>query len=292
MDTSIQKYKAFVKTMECGSFTRAAELLGYTQSAVSRMISGLETDWNITLFERHKSGLRMTGDGTRLLPYARRLCEEYDRLQMEVDDLNGLQTGFIRIGTIASVCENWLPNMIRAFQEDFPGIDYELLIGDYSEIAGWIRDGRVDCGFLVDPLPSDLDCEVLTEDELVAVLPKGHELADLERVPLEAMKGYPFLMLKRGKQSEVEDLFRDRGVEPDVHLTLWDDYALAAMVEQGLGISILPRLILRRMPYDIEIRSIEEPASRKIAVVCRDRETISLAARHFLDYTDMRERRI
>ena len=103
MDTSIQKYLAFVKTVEYGSFTKAAEVLSYSQSGISRMIKDLETEWNIPLLERSRSGVRLTSDGLKLLPHAKRVCEEYQKLQMEVDDLHGVQSGIIRIGTFSSV---------------------------------------------------------------------------------------------------------------------------------------------------------------------------------------------
>lgn len=85
METNISKYLAFVKTVEYGSFTKAAEMLNYSQSGISRMISDLETDWSVTLLERGKSGVRLTSDGTRLLPYVRRVCEECEKLQIQID---------------------------------------------------------------------------------------------------------------------------------------------------------------------------------------------------------------
>ena len=88
MDVSIQKYLAFVKTVECGSFTRAAGVLNYSQSGISRMIGDLEREWRVTLLERGKSGVRLTSEGTRLLPYAKRVCSEYEKLQAEVDEIN------------------------------------------------------------------------------------------------------------------------------------------------------------------------------------------------------------
>ena len=81
MDGSIQKYLAFVKTVECGSFTRAAGVLNYSQSGISRMIGDLEREWQVTLLERGKSGVRLTSEGTRLLPYAKRVCSEYEKLR-------------------------------------------------------------------------------------------------------------------------------------------------------------------------------------------------------------------
>lgn len=145
---NIQKYMSFVKTVEYGSFTKAAEILNYSQSGISRMIADLEKEWNIVLLERSKGGVKLTSDGLRLLPYTKNLVKEYEKLQMQVDELNGLRSGLIRIGTFSSVATHWLPNIIREFQRDYPHIDYELLLGDYTEIEEWILEGRVDCGFL------------------------------------------------------------------------------------------------------------------------------------------------
>ena len=141
---NIQKYMSFVKAVECGSFTDAAEILNYSQSGVSRMIADLEKEWGVVLLERSKNGVSLTSDGTKLLPYARELVEKYKQLQMQVDELNGLQSGLIRIGVFSSVATHWLPNIIKEFQNDYPSVDYELLLGDYTEIEEWIAEGRVD----------------------------------------------------------------------------------------------------------------------------------------------------
>ena len=81
MEMNILKYMAFLKTVETGSFTKAAELLNYSQSGVSRMISDLEREWRITLLERDRNGIRLTSDGSRLLPYAQSVCAEYQKLR-------------------------------------------------------------------------------------------------------------------------------------------------------------------------------------------------------------------
>ncbi len=128
IDANLQKYLAFVKTVELGSFSRAGQALSYSQSGISRMISDLEKDWKINLLERDRNGVRLTSEGTRLLPYARNLCNEYYRLQEQVDDLNGIQSGLIRIGTVSSVATNWLPRIIKKFQKDYPNISYEILL--------------------------------------------------------------------------------------------------------------------------------------------------------------------
>lgn len=151
MDVSIQKYLAFVKTAECGSFTNAAEILSCSQSGISRMTGDLEKEWNVSLLERGRCGVRLTSDGLKLLPYAQSVCSEYLKLQMQVSELNGLHSGLIRIGTFSSVAAHWLPHIIKRFQADYPNIDFELLLGDYTETENWILEGRIDCGFL--PIP-------------------------------------------------------------------------------------------------------------------------------------------
>ncbi len=282
------KYMAFIKTAEYGSFTKAAEILNYSQSGISRMIHDLEREWKITLLERNRSGAKLTSDGSRLLPYAKSLCEEYRRLQIQVDDLHGVQSGMIRIGTFSSVATHWLPNMIRAFQKDYPGIDYELLLGDYSEIEEWISEGRVDCGFLRLPAKPEFETIPLARDRLLAILPKTHPLASLAKVPIAAMCGDPFMLLEKGAKAEISELFERNGLTPHIHFTTWDDYAIMAMVESGLGVSILPELILKRIPYEIAVKELDVPAYRDIAFVLREKKTASLAVKKFIGYLEYR----
>ena len=288
MDMNILKYMAFIKTVEYGSFTKAGELLNYSQSGISRMIHDLEREWQITLLERNRSGVKLTSDGSRLLPYAKSLCDEYQKLQMQVDDLHGVQSGIIRIGTFSSVATHWLPNIIKAFQKDYPGIDYELLLGDYTEIEEWIAEGRVDCGFLRLPTNPDFETIHLEQDKLLAILPEDHPLTQCEKVPLAALCNEPFMLLERGAKAEVSELFERNGLTPRVHFTTWDDYAVMSMVESGLGLSILPQLILKRIPYRIVAKELDVPAYRDIALALRSRKNTSRAVRRFLEYLQYR----
>ena len=179
MDANIQKYQAFVEVADAGSFTKAAETLAYSQSGISHMVSDLERDWGVALFERSRRGVVLTGDGARLLPEARALCESFRALEATVDEVRGLETGLIRIGVFPSVAAHWIPRIIKRFSADYPGIDYKLRVGDYTEIEEWIADGTVDCGFVLLPLRTDarLIARALEEDEFLAVLPRDHELA-------------------------------------------------------------------------------------------------------------------
>ena len=288
MDMNIQKYMAFVKTVEYGSFTKAAEILNYSQSGISRMINDLEKDWKVTLLERGKAGVKLTSDGLRLLPYAKNVCSEYEKLLMQVDEISGLQSGLIRIGTFSSVATHWLPNMIKAFQTDYPNIDYELLLGDYTEIEEWIITGRVDCGFIRLPVQHDLETIFLEQDKLLAILPQNHPLTNLEKIPVAALCNEPFMLLEKGAKAEISEIFERCNLTPNTHFTTWDDYSIMSMVESGLGISILPQLILKRTPYKIVAKELDVPAYRNIGLALRNKKTASLAVKRFLDYLQYR----
>lgn len=285
---NILKYMAFIKTVEYGSFTKAAEILNYSQSGISRMINDLEKEWKITLLERNRTGVKLTSDGSRLLPYAKSLCEEYQKLQIQVDDLHGVQSGIIRIGTFSSVATHWLPNIIKAFQKDYPRIDYELLLGDYTEIEEWIAEGRVDCGFLRLPTRPEFETIYLEQDNLLAILPENHPLVKCDKVPLADLCHEPFMLLEKGAKAEISEVFERNHLTPQVHFTTWDDYAIMSMVESGLGISILPQLILKRIPYHIVAKELDVPAYRHIALALRERKTASLAVKKFLEYLEYR----
>lgn len=288
MDMNIQKYMAFIKTVEYDSFTKAAEALSYSQSGISRMINDLEKEWHVSLLERGRTGVRLTSDGLKILPYAKNVCEEYQKLQMQVDELNGLQSGLIRIGTFSSVATHWLPNIIKEFQRNYPNIDYELLLGDYTEIEAWIQEGRVDCGFLRLPTHPDLETIFLEQDKLLAIVPENHPLADCDKFPVTSLCDYPFMLLEKGAKAEISDIFERNGLIPKVHFTTWDDYAIMSMVESGLGISILPQLILKRVPYKIIAKELDVPAYRNIGLALKDKKTASLAVKKFIDYLQYR----
>ena len=288
MDMNLQKYLSFVKTVEYGSFTKAAEILNYTQSGVSRMIADLEKEWGVTLLERSKYGVKPTSDGMKLLPYAQNLCADFDKLKMQVDELNGLQLGLIRIGPFSSVATHWLPNIIKEFQKDYPNIDYELLLGDYTEIEEWIYTGRVDCGFLRLPTHPDFETISLEKDKLMAIIPEDHPLKDSEKFPVTALCDEPFMLLEKGAKAEISEIFERNNLTPNVKFTTWDDYAVMSMVESGLGIAILPELILKRVPYKIIAKELDVPAHRNIGLALRDKKTASLAVKRFIDYLQYR----
>ena len=189
----------------------------------------------------------MTGVQTCALPI-------YNELEGQIGRMRGLETGIVRIGTFSSVAINWLPPIFSKLQNDYPGIEYEMLLGDYDEVEHWINEGRVDCGFLRLPTAAELDTIPLEQDEYKVVLPVGHPLAEKETVSIHDLNDQLFLLLEHGGKTEVSDLLERHNVRPRIRFTTWEDFAIMAMVEKDMGISILPDLILKRVPYRIEIQ--------------------------------------
>lgn len=218
MENPLLKYLAFVKTAEEGSFTRAAQALNYAQSSVSKMVADLEREWGMTLLERSKSGVCLTSAGEQIMPFLRKVLQDHREMEGQICRMNGIETGVVRIGTFASVAINWLPNIFAALQKDYPGIEYEMLLGDYGEVERWIVEGRVDCGFLRLPTLAKFDTVLLKQDAYKVVLPKGHPLAEKEAVAVQDLNGLPFLLLERGGKTEVSDLLERAHVQPDIRL--------------------------------------------------------------------------
>jgi DNA-binding transcriptional LysR family regulator len=291
-DMNIQKYMAFVKAVEYGSFTKAAEALNYTQSGISRMINDLEKEWGVSLLVRGRAGVSLTSDGLKLLPQLKRICNEHEILITQIEDLHDMQSGIIRIGTFSSVATHWLPNMIKIFQKEYPNINFELLLGDYTEIENWILEGRVDFGFLRLPTKSELETIYLGQDRLLVVMSKDHPLANCDKFPINELLNNPFMLLEKGAKAETSEIFEQHNISPQVHFTTWDDYAIMSMVENGLGISILPELILQRIPYQIIAKELEVPSYRNIGIAMRDKNSLSLTTKRFLEYLKYRNREL
>ena len=284
METNIQKMQVLLETVRAGSFTRAAERLNYSQSGVSRMVGDLEADWGFKVLDRSREGVVLSADGQQIMPAVEALCEEFGRLQRRVDEMCGLMRGKICIGTFSSVATHVLPSVIARFRADHPGVDYELLMGDYSEIEQWVAQGRCDLGFSPrEPRAGGVTSRSLVQDELMAVVPASSLLAERDAISLADMAAEQFILLERGSDDEITPLFRRAGLSVNSKLSTWDDYAIMAMVEDGLGVSILPALILRRCQFDVAVRPLEGHPHRQINAIYRTAD-VSLAAARFLEY--------
>lgn len=280
----MNRYLAFQKVVELGSFTKAADVLGYTQPAMSQMITSLEKELSIKLLYRSRYGIRLTLEGEKLYPFIQRTIAQYQSMMDIAKEIKGLDTGIIRIGTISSISCHWLPKLIKSFWEMYPQVQFTLHQGDYTTIPEWVRTGEVDFGFVNPDAVAGMKTRFIKEGELRAVLPSDHALALKPFVTLEELAAEPFLLLEEGVLSEPLEAFHHKGLEPDIKLRVHDDYSILSMIETGLGVSILPELVLQKTSYKVAILPVNPVITRKIGVVMKEKNALSIASKYFLDF--------
>lgn len=263
---SIRKYIAYLRTVETGSITQAANDLGYTQSAVSKMISDLEADWGCTLLTRNHSGIEISSDGMVLLPTIREIIKDYEDLNFAVSELHGMQSGTLRIGSFTSFSTSVLPAILKSFHEEYPNIQIQLLNGEYNEISDWLRRGMVDCGFLAMPASNEFDTTFLLRDSFVAILPLTHPMAKADVFPLSRLPDECFINLKEIQDYEINRFLDQSKISPRVTYDVTSDFALLSMVEAGLGISIVHNLILHPMRYKFSAVPLDVTQYRDIGI--------------------------
>lgn len=280
----MNRYIALQKIIELGSFTKAAEALGYTQSSVSQMVASLENELSIKLLTRSRTGVKLTIEGAELYPFIERTILQYRAIQEKANEIRGLETGIVRVGTISSITCHWMPQLMKGFQELYPNVQFLFHQGDYSSIQEWIKIGAVDFGFITPPAVTELKTVTVKNGEMLAVLPKSHPLAAHSFIRLEEITKDPFVLLEEGHYSEPINAFHAAGLEPNIKYTIHDDYAIMTMVEAGLGISILAELVLRRTNYNIVCLPIEPPVYRSLAIGYKDKNSLPIASKYFIEY--------
>lgn len=276
----VTKYEIFLKVLSLGSLSKTAEYYNYTQSAVSQILQSLEMEMGLSLLNRSRSGVSLTTEGEQLLPHIRDLHQAQLKLSGKIFEIRELKAGVVRIGAFTSVACHLLPDLIQQFKIQYPGIDFELKQGDYIETEQWVHDGIVD--FSVVKLPSKLQTTRVYQDEMRVILPKSHPLSDLESIPVNRLLDSPFIMLEPGNNDDLNRIFKAHSIYPDVDYRVRDDYTIMAMVEKGLGISILPELVLNRTSYDIISKPLSPQVFRTLAIGIKENTQVPLAAQLFI----------
>ena len=279
---TISKYEIFNSVVEFGSLTKAAEKLNLTQSGVSHAIAGLETELGFSLLTRDRAGVTLTSNGELILQYVRETLQCNDRLKQKVAEIKGLEIGTVRIGTFTSVSSQWLPSVIKEFNVQHPRIEIRLAEGDYDDINGWIANGVVDFGFVSLPVTQSFEFIPLKKDKMLCILPQEHPLRHQEAITFDQINEEDFIMPKWGNTGDVRKILLENNLTPNIKYEVVEDQAIIAMVQNGLGISILPEMVLRHNAYSVHVINLEKPAYRTIGIALNSIKKTSPAARKFL----------
>jgi DNA-binding transcriptional LysR family regulator len=259
------QYQVFLSVIETRSFTKAGEKLGLSQSGVSHTISTLESELDITLLNRNRNGVSLTDAGERILPHIRNILHSVELLEQEAALIKGLVIGKIKVGSFPSVSAKLLPNIIKSFQTEYPSIDIELHEGGYDDIRHWITSGNIDIGFVTLPA-KEFETIYLTRDNLYVVVPEFHPLALNESIDIKDIENESFIMPKSGCDILVRDLFKKNSVHPKIKLEIGDNNTIISMVQENLGITIIPELSIPKNNINIRQVSLDTNVYREIGL--------------------------
>ena len=237
-----------------------------------------------SLFSRNTKGVALTANGELLLPVVREFLRQEDRIFELSAEMNGLLIGSVSIAAYSSIATHWLPAVIREFQRDYPNVKIKLMEGIWQEVSQWLDERVADIGFLSYQENMPYDWIPLADDPMLALLPWDHPLAKAEAYPLENCAKDRFIMPALGCDDDVEALFARSHIEPNICYTTLENFSAMSMVEQGLGVSVMNRLITQKRVCDIAMIPIDPPASITLGAALHSRTDTSPAVKMFLRY--------
>ena len=281
-----KKLEALLMAVDLGSFTKAAEVLGYTQSGLTHMMNSLEKEVGFTLLERGRSGVRLTEEGERIAPAVREFLQANARLDSVIEQVASSRTEVIRVSAYASIAMHWLPAIIQRFREECPDVDVDIRMADHVDIPyELLAQGKMDA-ILVSPQDEgQYEWVHLADDPMFAVRPKDFDTQGMTAGPLAAFEARDFIMPSQGFDKDIMRIFNRIGVKPHILPTWVDDPTVISMVSHGLGVSMMTELTVRGRTDGVKLLPVEPASSRELGLAVRSLDAASDGLRHFIDCT-------
>jgi LysR family transcriptional regulator, transcription activator of glutamate synthase operon len=271
-------------------FTRAAEELHVAQPSVSQQIRKLEAELGTPLFHRMKRHVALTEAGKTFLPHAQAVLRRLEEARLEVQELSGLRKGTLAVGAPPSVGTHLLPAALAAFSRLHPGIALDFREAGSRTLLGLLEAGELDLAVVIQPIRHPvLETLPLLEEELLLAVPRQHALAKGQaRVHLGQLRQEPFVLLRGGAYDLREQTLvacRRAGFEPIVALDGGEMDSILRFVAAGIGIAILPAMVLASIPpgdeAPVAVRRLQPHLSRALVIARRRDRYFSAAAREF-----------
>ena len=287
---TLLSYQIFQTVVEQGSFQRAAQILNLTPSAISHSISTMEKELGFPLFNRNKNGITLTSYGENLKPYILSVLNSDTKLQQVVSEFNGLTHGSVKIGTFSSVCTSFIPDVVTDFSKLHPGIEIKIYQGTYDDVYRWLKTGVVDIGFLSESSCKELKLTPVYKDELLVITPKSYKSSHQKSIKPANLDGEKFISQMESTDADIQQLFEKYNLNIHSSCHVVDDLSQIALVAAGLGICIMPQLVMQNIPYDVNTYSLNPAEHRTIGICCINEELMAPAVKsmqkHILDYFD------
>lgn len=247
---NVSQLELLVALVETGNFSEAADRIGLTQSAVSHGLAKLEQELGVTLVERGRRGLSLTGAGQTVLTHSREALASLEAIRQAAAAARGAAAGAMRFGAAYPLAARLLVGILGDFQRQYPEVDMVLFEGTGQEVEEWVAGSVVDVGIVRYPTP-DIESRLLVEDEICVVFPAGHRFCHLAQVDAEELVREPLIVPPSGSNLVMEAL-REQG---QGSTRLWFKYTVSdprtifLMVRDGLGVTLMPRTTL---PDDLD----------------------------------------
>jgi DNA-binding transcriptional LysR family regulator len=251
----IEQIKAFLAVSETGSFGQAAKLCGVTQSTISRQVQSLETHLKTSLFHRQAQA-KLTVSGEKLLPHARRICQEWEKAGEKIQELLGGEQPELCVAAIHSVCAYYLPPLLQDFCNNHPQVQLRVTALGSDRALKVLRDGLVDVALVMNnkylTSSSDMVVKHLYHESIHILASSNHPLTTEKRVTVAELAKYSQVIFKDGygMQRVVQEIFASNGFELDVGMELNTLDAFRGVIRQGNLIALLPELALQESKLD------------------------------------------
>lgn len=280
-----KKLEALAAAAEHGSFTRAAQQLGYTQSGLTHMMNSLEREIGFPVLVRDRRGVHLTPAGQRILPMVQQCLAANQALEREIAMINSHQEDTIRVGSYASIAMHWLPELIEQFRRRHEGVGVDVQMGSVKEVYRWVREGKVDMAFTSRQENSTLDWTPLKPDPLLVILPRDFDTGGAASLDVRRLEGQEFLMPSLGFHRDIMRALERCGVTPIIRDTQVSDTVIISMVEHGLGVSILSRLVLKGRSDDVLALPLDPPAVRELGIATLPKKDLRPLVKRFINFT-------
>ena len=262
-----KKLEILMTAADLGSFTKASEVVGYTQSGLTHMMDALEREVGFPLLQRNHSGIQLTEQGSRLMPAIREFLQANANLENQIRMVAEEKTETIRIAAYSSISMHWMPEILYRFRRLCPEVSVDLRMVDHAlEPFELLESGQTDVIFASRQNYSCCDWIPLYNEGMYAILPKDYPLKNRKSFPLEAFTGAEFLMPYGRFDMDVKAAFDPLGVRPNIQICRVDDETVIRMVGRGLGISMMTELMIRGRTDDVICVPVTPQAIRELGM--------------------------
>ncbi|WP_026564844.1 LysR family transcriptional regulator [Bacillus sp. UNC41MFS5] len=279
---TVFQFEVFLKVVDTGNFTKAGEILGLTQSGVSHNISALESELGIILLIRGRNGVSLTDAGKRMIGHMRNIVSESEQIKQKTAAILGIEMGKVKIGSFPSASAKLLPGIISYFKSRYEGIELELYEGSYDEITEWVENGVIDIGFVSMPVKR-LETIPLLKDKLVVLVPRDHPFCEHKSVTIEQLSQEPFIMPKAGCEVLIQERFQSNGLKPNVQFEVEDNQTIISMVQEGLGLTVVPQLTLPNWLTHVSTVELVPEIYRSIGLAVKSIKDCPPALKEFIN---------